>query len=497
MVPAKSNLHPSGPVFTVELGKDELGKDDVIKVTEVHEGQVDKGPNHQSFDLSVIAFKDNGTLVDESQLVAAARCIDKARKKPNINGALVIVFIHGWHHGASWDDSHFCGFREILTSLALREAERNSFDNKNPLGRRVVGIYLGWNGDPAHWRGARYPCLTELSFWSRYWTAKRIGGAEHIGNVIRTIVARTKDSVNMPSTQSEPLPESPLIFIGHSLGALMLESAFKALLRRKEQPLVRKPRTASCVEIEKDGELVSFPDLILALNSAADSKIAKTIRNLLKKQGIKKTIKAPGDIGICYSPPLFISLTSTADWVTGKLWPWSHLRLRKTDGHDECLFTHTFLEEGGVSCPQKEERTDFGQNWHCLRYSNPKEKKTPSFMIDLPIRERKGIKDTPEFVRYELAPKVRITPRRFLRLLPARPQDSDPAHLAWIFQVSDKVIADHNDIFNSRCRELMIAMVQISGAIMNLAEDFEQNFDKDESKITPSTAGGPRPGCGL
>jgi hypothetical protein len=113
-----------------------------------------------------------------------------------------------------------------------------------------------------------------------------------------------------------------------------------------------------------------------------------------------------------------------------------------------------------VSCPRRE-MLDFGQNWHCLRPPIPLQSPTPSFSIDLPVRERTGRQDVPDFVRYELAT---------LR------NDHERPHLAWIFQVPREVVANHNDIFNSRCRELIIGLIQISGAVMNLAEDRRRNF---------------------
>ena len=50
---------------------------------------------------------------------------------------------------------------------------------------------------------------------------------------------------------------------------------------------------AGAVQLESDHGLVSFPDLILALNSAADSRIAKSILDALAWQAQKKR-RTPG-----------------------------------------------------------------------------------------------------------------------------------------------------------------------------------------------------------
>ena len=70
----------------------------------------------------------------------------------------------------------FPGIPEILSALTLREAERY-FAGLHGGGRRVVGIYLGWNGDPAmRWlaRALPYP----RGFWNRYRVARRMAQAE-------------------------------------------------------------------------------------------------------------------------------------------------------------------------------------------------------------------------------------------------------------------------------------------------------------------------------
>ena len=119
----------SGTVVTVDLTKGVLRH------------QVEQRPNDQSYDLVVIQFTDAGTLVDTRQLAAAARSILQARRNPN--GAIVLVFIHGWHHNADWNtatdegDSHFRSFRQVLATITLREAKRYL---PRPGGRRVVGV---------------------------------------------------------------------------------------------------------------------------------------------------------------------------------------------------------------------------------------------------------------------------------------------------------------------------------------------------------------------
>ena len=55
----------------------------------------------------------------------------------------------------------------------------------------------------------------------------------------------------------------------------------------------------------------------------------------------------------------------------------------------------------------------------------------------------------------------------------------DERRLMWVFQVPGEIIGDHNDIFNSRARSLTLALIQISGAVASLAEDWAHSFEPE------------------
>lgn len=407
-------------------------------------------PNQESFDLAVVEFDDDGAHADPHQLTALTECIDKAHEQ-NGNGAVVVAFIHGWHHDARWEDRHFEGFRRVLASLALRESERVA---KTPFGRRVVGVYLAWRGDPAC-LSARWckPWLTSLAFFNRYNTAKRIGDGGALRATIRAIVKCTKD-------RGQGRPESPLALIGHSMGGLMLESAFLALLAGGDPALgAAAPPSNRVAQVTRDGQPVSFPDVMIVLNSAADSRITRRIVSELEQQKLQK---AASSGGISYSPPLLVSATATADLATKVIWRLAPLNFwRKTGGHDARLFTHDFAKPtmSGAICERKLGVLDFGQSWSCLRLPTSNGA-APTFPIDLPNRERSATHDGRDHTRYELTSR-----------------DEAVAKVAWVFQLPPDISAGHNDIFNTRSRLLIQALMQISGATMSLAESWIENFE--------------------
>jgi hypothetical protein len=196
---------PNNSVFTIQ-------RDGAIQ-----DGCADKQPNDQSIDISIIQFNDDGSFAKPRQLQAALSCITHARRE-NPNGALVVLLIHGWHHSASWNtrtnkgDSNFAEFRRVLMTLALREAERYV---PGPAGRRVVGVYIGWNGDPT--KGMLSHMNEILSFWNRYKVATRIAQSSNIRQALGAVIDQTKETLD-----SKVTAQSPLVMIGHSMGAMFL-----------------------------------------------------------------------------------------------------------------------------------------------------------------------------------------------------------------------------------------------------------------------------------
>ena len=433
-----------GSVFTVDIADDRLEEPRIAPQL--------RPANDQSFDVAVIEFEDDGTFTDPSQLQAATAWIAEVREH-NHNGAIVVLFIHGWHHNASWNgpdkgDSHFRAFRRLLASLALRESERYYGADG---GRRVVGLYIGWNGDPDSW-WSRLPLVTHSSFWDRYETAERIGAGDDIREALRQITKKAKDST-VGGTVGQ------LVFTGHSMGGLILESAMLSLVDDRSGTLLAPTGAASSSPVQTSIRgPVMFPDAVISLNSAADSEIWKKIKSKLTERGVNKTA-AGRDVR--YSPPLLVSMTSTADTDTRDWWPRAK-RGRFTVGHDATLFTHRLvIENDEVTCDPRQHHIDRGQNFHCLRTPEPSIAATPAIAVDLPIRERKGIQDWPPHRRYRLVPLGSM----------------NEAEIIWNFQVPPQLVKDHNDIFNSRSGSMILALIQISGAVASLAEDWDDTWE--------------------
>ena len=73
----------------------------VIEEGPVFEMQVPDAGEHRTFDVCVLRFDDAARAVNTNQLEHVKKRIELARKgedKFEKGGALVVAFIHGWHH---------------------------------------------------------------------------------------------------------------------------------------------------------------------------------------------------------------------------------------------------------------------------------------------------------------------------------------------------------------------------------------------------------------
>ena len=127
-------------------------------------------------------------------------------------------------------------------------------------------------------------------------------------------------------------------------------------------------------------------------------------------------------------------------------------------------FNHDFRKQRpplGSPCVAIPDAPDFGQSWHCIHVPAPPKGVTPTILIDLPTRERKDQDD-------------RDVPHDQYELVPQRGEST--TCLQWIFRVPAEVIPDHNEIFIPKARSLMLALIQISGAVASLARDWDDTF---------------------
>ena len=408
---------------------------------------------YEQFDLGIVEINDMGDFEDSSQLDAICQRIRDVRQH-NSSGAIVVSFIHGWHNNADWDNANLASFLRLLKALMCRETEF--------LQRRVIGVYMGWNGDPTDGLGgwlSRIPKVKHCTFRDRYSAAGDIGKGDALSCSLVHLTTACKEAINVSN------PEAPLVMVGHSMGAFILQSAFRELLRNPARPLVMSAGSGNTtVTIANNASpAVTMPDLLLSLNSAAEAEVAIDIIEMMKRDGWEKRFDpSSAKISVApYNPPLLISTTSSQDSATNWIWRAGHFfQKSSTDGHDPTLATHTLVKSFALADCAPASTNDFGQPWHCL-HKDVAPDPTPRFRIDLPDHDR-STGETLTHTAYDLIPKHPATASPF-----------------WLFQIPGEVVADHSDIFNYRAASFVLALIQASAVLASAgSEGWASNFSE-------------------
>jgi hypothetical protein len=163
-----------------------------------------KAGKQYSFDIGVIEINDEG-FTNEAQ---AKQVLDHVRERLE-DGALVVTFVHGWHHGPRICDRDIACFRRVLDRLAA---------NRNSAGP-VTGVYIGWRGE-----AISTPIINGFTFWDR--KAK----AQHLGRMDGAQVLLTLDGMYHERREKYPEERMVMVTVGHSFGGALVFSAMKQLV---------------------------------------------------------------------------------------------------------------------------------------------------------------------------------------------------------------------------------------------------------------------------
>jgi hypothetical protein len=256
-------------------------------------------------DLYFVEFDDQGLLFpQEGAEYGAASCqtdalmadLDFLAKSES--GLSIIVYVHGWKHNAAAADSDVQTFRQLLVDAAAVEAAKEQFGQQHGLKRNhVVGVYVSWRG-----KSLDLPePLISLTFWDRKNTAQHVAQGQS-----RDLFARLRGfqtTQNRDSKPDAPQKKVLLILMGHSFGGLILFNAVS-------QSLINS--------LYEDGGLTPagrkitprFADMIIVANPAVEA---------LRYTPLHRAAAA-GTFDQ-YQTPIFVSVTSRADWATGRAFP--------------------------------------------------------------------------------------------------------------------------------------------------------------------------------
>ena len=201
--------------------------------------------------LGLVEFDDQGWLWDRKQMTAV---VDRFGEEDYANGLLIVVFVHGWKHNASFTDENVKMFRTNLTELAEMERQLSEEGGWRP--RKVAGVYVGWRGlSNQAW------LLRQLTFWDRKNTAQEVGRGG-----VTELYARLEDLRNNSRVRQGRDPRrlpTQLIIVGHSFGGALTYSALAPLLI--ERAVQSTPQNPSV------GAARGFGDLVVLVNPAFEA----------------------------------------------------------------------------------------------------------------------------------------------------------------------------------------------------------------------------------
>lgn len=386
----------------------------------------------RNYRLSFVEFDERGDFWDRRQLGEASRVIHTSDKP-----TLLVTFIHGWHHNAddrkqsSKNPGDVETFRCLLSELAVSESLR---------GFQVHGVFLGWRG-----RVVQGP-LDYLTFLDRKGAAMRVAG---------TPITETIFELIRQARKAHP-DRSKCVVIGHSFGALVLEKAMAQAIAGG----------VLAQDVQSAGKPFDAPaDLILLVNSAAESIYAKELSDMFARIGHRDSVNP--------NRPLLISITSESDSATGGWFPigtflpnlfahrryhWDtryntasnevdqHEYLTKTPGNNARLFTHMVLPEAPPPNAPSTTQVALKQSrqiGQCIAAN-------PAFEENL--RRSHGT---------SFATSDPNNPNQF-KWWQLTKIDSASRTPYWIFQVPNEIIHEHSPIFTPAGRAMMAALFRIS-----------------------------------
>jgi hypothetical protein len=273
--------------------------------------------------IKVIRVTNSGEFVDRCELTNALYELNWDRELPSYQARrapdakqlpkLAVLYIHGWKHDASPDDSDLGHFTQLIGDLRERHKDQ----------KYVVGIYVGWNAT------AGLPGVLEnLSFWVKKSNADRIAQSAVVTKIVSAIGSIIK---------RDPSRRDQFIAIGHSFGARILFSA-----------------TAQSLVYETERAHPSFPggeyglvkgaaNVVILLNAAFEASRYTALDNISRKDEKFKTTQ----------PPLLISISTDNDWATSCAFPigqWLGSRRSERElttlGNYEPFVTHALVPSG-------------------------------------------------------------------------------------------------------------------------------------------------------
>lgn len=441
------------------------------------------------FDLGVIELSDDGHVADDEQkdmVFARLREVALGGKGKSVDlkkspGAIVIVFVHGWHHRSKVCDNNLACFRRVLQALSEADVEKR---------RPVFGVYVGWRGDTLEKKASF------LSFYDRKATAHRIGyeaGREillDLNNAYKELNDRIDNGMTHPVT---------MVTAGHSFGGALVYSAVEGALVRELRNLEAAGsvhtvgrRAVQCGDSQVRPIRPGIGDLVVLVNPAFEARRYREFVNDESTEGryadkqlpVLLTVASEGDSAVKLAFPIGRSLYFS-------VFPW---RFRGMDdiigaGHYDPQTTHNLLvtdDEGNVIHPALAERpkkleADAETKKRCDLHTDRGDLATCKCEYDVPDllftkAEKAHLTLASGSVPMATNENISLQPRKL----------RDPRSPFIVARAAPEIISQHSDIYTPRFITFLTAYI---GEFLRQASDVKPgSMDEPSSPCAPAVA---------
>jgi len=277
-------------------------------------------------------------LTDDGEYVKRCELTDALQELRAPGPQLALVYVHGWKHDARPQDTDRLNFAKLLDLLYAREAQ-------NPHPRRLVGVYVSWNGQRSD-----VPIANNLTFWGRKKAADLVTQSAIVTKIISAI-----DGIERKRLAANPAIDDVTIYIGHSFGARMLYSAVSQVLIRNVEfafPDTMEGSPSVSVNSPEPPKLAyqrvaGVGDLVVLLNPAFEASFYMAFETLVRPGGPAASTDVARERFAADQLPLVLTLSATTDLATRIAFPigqmvaldWSDIR-RTTLGNYSPAYTH-------------------------------------------------------------------------------------------------------------------------------------------------------------
>jgi hypothetical protein len=443
-----------------------------------------KDRNGKEFNLGVIELSDNGQVSDDVQkemvMAHLRRVITGGREQTadlrDRPGAILITFVHGWHHRSKVCDNNLACFRRVLQALSEGSGDRP-----------VYGIYIGWRGDSL-------AKAKSLSFYDRKSTAHRIGheGGREILLGLHNLYREMNDRIGTPA---RPHPVT-MVTAGHSFGGALVYSAVEGALVRQLRNL---EDAGSVLAVGKRSECGGDPnvrpirpgigDLVVLVNPAFEASRYQEFVDDESTSGryadqqlpVLLTVASEGDSAVKVAFPI-----GRAFYFT--VFPW---RLRgRSDivgaGHYEPHTTHDLVvtdDSNEIIHPPAAQRphvepADPDTTERCRL--NVKEGDMATCKCEYEVPER--LAETHKRANLTLASgSVQTVENENISLRPRKPRDPRSPYI--VVRAAPEIISQHSDIYTPRFVTFLTAY--ISEFLKQASQIKPGSLDDDPARCAP------------